>query len=197
MEQNIETNRHLYQFVAELLRRHSSGSLSLESYLTNLRRLAAAHQASAALSLAEFARLLASAFDPTAIAESSPATPTPGFVEWEAVLARQIKDLCEMDEVGTTRNEHRYFGVDAPSGARWYNFDPCTFLECATTGTFGGWEEGDDTGRAYVPGPVAVLDASGAITTADPRDISDPIVPLSEVSWDDFAEFLLAGQAYE
>jgi len=33
-------------------------------------------------------------------------------------------------------------------------------------GTFGGWEEGDDTGRCYVPGKVAVLDATGGMTAA-------------------------------
>jgi hypothetical protein len=91
----------------------------------------------------------------------------------------------------------RYFGINSPRGSRWYNFDPCTFLECAMAGSFGGWEEGDDTGRGYVPGEVAVLGPDGRITGCDPRELDDPIVPLGEISWEAFRDFLGQGQWYE
>ena len=109
----------------------------------------------------------------------------------------QICDLDEMRQAGTLDNEYRYFGVDATRGGRWYNFDPCTYLECAAAGTFGGWAEGDDTGRSYAPGPVAVVDASGAITSVDPRDIDDPAFALPQITWEMFIDFLDAGQWYE
>jgi hypothetical protein len=64
-------------------------------------------------------------------------------------------------------------------------------------GTFGGWREGDDTGRSYVPGEVAVFDASGKLTTADPRDLDNPVVKLPEITWEMFVAFLNAGQFYE
>ena len=66
-------------------------------------------------------------------------------------------DLHEMDENDTLKNEQRYFGVNAPRKSYWYNFDPIGYLECATAGSFGGWEPGDETGRQFVPEPVALL----------------------------------------
>ena len=99
--------------------------------------------------------------------------PAEGYHEWEARLDEQLRDLREMEAAGTLANEHRYFGVDAPSGARWYNFDPCTFIECAAAGTFGGWQEGDETGRMLVPGKVAVVDEAGNVKAMDPREIEE------------------------
>jgi hypothetical protein len=125
------------------------------------------------------------------------AADVPAFDRWESFVFRQIVDLREMAEQGTLKNEHRYFGIDSPRGQRWYNFDPCTFLECAMEGSYGGWEPGDDTGRDYVPGPVAVLGDDGEITTSDPRDEMDPVLPIRDVSWDDFQSFLGCGQWYE
>src|SRR6185437_15874918 len=93
---------------------------------------------SAGLPVEAFARMLADAFT----AEPQPfyedwRTQYPSldkeehvFAGWEATLIRQVVDLREMDEVGTLKNEYRYFGVPAPRGAYWYNFDPSTFLEC-------------------------------------------------------------------
>jgi hypothetical protein len=102
-----------------------------------------------------------------------------------------------MAERGLLDNEMRYFGLNAPRGSRWYNFDPCTFLECATAGSFGGWRPGDDTGREYVPGPVAALGEDGRLTSRDPRDIPNPVVPIAAVSWEKFRDFLGDGQWYE
>jgi hypothetical protein len=121
----------------------------------------------------------------------------PGFDRWESFLLRQMVDLREMAEQGMLADEHRYFGIDSPRGQRWYNFDPCTFLECAAAGSSGGWQSGDDTGRAYVPGPVAILGDDGTVTTSDPQDVPDPVFSIREVSWDDFQSFLGCGQWYE
>ena len=102
-----------------------------------------------------------------------------------------------MDAAGTLRDDMRYFGVDAPRGARWYNFDPATYLESAMAGTFGGWEEGDPSGRVPVPGEVAVFGVDGSVTSPDPREEGSPIFEIDVVSWEAFEEFLEAGRAYE
>lgn len=193
----IASNRELYCFIADVVRRRAGGSLTLQSYLENLRSLARTMRDREVISMAELAELLEAAFEPTTPRDEVRGPASVGYLAWEARISAQIQDLVEMQATGTLDHEYRYFGVDAPGGGRWYNFDPCTYLECATAGTFGGWEEGDDTGRAYVPGLVAVADASGGLTSMDPRDIEDPEVALSEVTWDTFIDFLDDGQSYE
>ena len=132
-------------------------------------------------------------FDPTFRVESDEPAGGASHDGTDRRLRAQIVDLREMAEEGTLEDEHRYFGVDAPSGARWYNFDPLTFLECGARGAFGGWEEGDDTGVQYVPGQVAVLGPDG-IETVEPRDVPDPVRDMPEVTWEDVTAFLECGQ---
>ena len=43
-----------------------------------------------------------------------------------------------MAEAGALEDEYRYFGIDSPTGFRWYNFDPCSYLECGVRGSLGG-----------------------------------------------------------
>src|SRR5262249_54029097 len=111
--------------------------------------------------------------------------------------ASQIVDLHQMAANGQLEDKYRYFGIDAPRGGRWYNFDPRGFLECAVAGSFGGWQEGDDTGRDYVPGLAAAGDADGNIIAVDPRSIETPVDALPPITWDAFAELLFTGQIYE
>jgi hypothetical protein len=91
----------------------------------------------------------------------------------------------------------RYFGITAPRGTRWLNFDPCTYLECAVAGTFRGWRDGDQTARILVPGPVAVLNGHGKVTSVDPGDIKEPTFEILGVNWDEFTDFLHVGRCYE
>jgi len=194
---DVATNRDLYCFIAELVKQRAECHCALQSYLENLRRLGYNLRAREAVSPEEFAEVLRAAFAPAPGASEAGPAATNGYVAWEKRIGEQIRDLGDMRQSGTLDNEYRYFGLDAPRGGRWYNFDPCTYLECAAAGTFGGWQEGDDTGRSYVPGPVAVLDASGAIASMDPRDIDDPVVVLPQITWEMFVDFLNAGQWYE
>ena len=135
--------------------------------------------------------------EPSGSADLSPSEPADGYAAWEARLDEQIRDLREMEATGTLADEHRYYGVDAPSGARWYNFDPRTYLECATAGTLGGWQEGDDTGRELVPGPVVVLGAASGLARMDPAGLEGLVFVVQALSWHDLVDFLWAGQAYE
>jgi hypothetical protein len=120
-----------------------------------------------------------------------------GFAKFEATIVQQIVDLREMREAGILEGEWIGLGVDAPRGGRWYNFDPRQYLECAAEGAIGGWESGDPTGRGFVLGPVAVLNADGTIGSADPRELEPRVFPVPRVTWEQFADFLICGQAYE
>ncbi|MEM8534122.1 MAG: hypothetical protein AAGF95_24965, partial [Chloroflexota bacterium] len=110
---------------------------------------------------------------------------------------RQIVDLREMAENGVFANQYRYFGVNAPRGSRWYNFDSVGYLECAMAGTFGGWEPGDTSGREFVPGTVAVLADDGSIQDANSEDIPRDHHEISTVSWEELKDFIICGQIYE
>jgi len=201
----LRTNRDLYLFVADLCEKNAKNDRSLEDFLKVLWRLSSPHRSLDALPLSQFAGLLEAAlreevpsFDPSwTRAYQQGEDQLAGYVRWESTILGQIVDLHEMERAGTLANDLRYFGVDAPRGSRWYNFDPLTFLECAVTGTFGGWRSGDPTGRDYVPGPVAVLDETGRITSADPRELDEPLFEMEGIGWDVFADFLGSGQWYE
>jgi hypothetical protein len=201
----IRTNRDLYLAVADLIGRHRGTARPLEEYLRALWAAGQPVRDRSALSADEFVGLLSDAFtrpDPSFDDNwreryDCDHDELPGFDGWEARLVRQVVDLREMRERGILDGELLYFGTDAPRGGRWYNFDPCTFLECGMAGTFGGWQPGDDTGRDYVPGPVAVMGDDGQITSCDPRDVPNPVAPIVEITWDDFRTYLGDGQWYE
>ena len=65
----------------------------------------------------------------------------------------------------------------------------CTRVPRAA-GALGGWEEGDQTGRQYVPGKVAVV-------SCEPRELDRPPEQIATLSWDRFRDFLWCGQQYE
>jgi hypothetical protein len=189
----LRTNRDLYLFVAALIENDEGHGCELEEYLRALWHLGSLQQASDRLTLGCFAQLLAGAFREQAPAfapawrdgaeaEGAPA----GYSRWERTILSQIVDLRDMREAGSLANEHRYFGVDAPRGGRWFNFDPLTYLECAVEGAFGGWRTGDSTGRGYVSARNLELE-----------DMDIPIFEMAHVAWDQFADFLRAGQSFE
>ena len=51
----------------------------------------------------------------------------------EHTLLLQIADLHLMRD-RQLKDPYRYYGVDSPTGHRWYNFDVFTYWECATRG---------------------------------------------------------------
>ncbi len=201
----LQTNRDLYLAIADLIERHKSCTCSLEEYLAALRDVAQAYKTRPRLSLDEFFQMLSDAFTKPApffdeawrSRYDADHANLPGFDGWDARIVRQLVDLHEMAEKGILANEMRYFGINSPRGQRWYNFDPCTFLECATAGCYGGWEPGDDTSREFVPGPVLVMDQDGQLKESDPKDVARPEIEINTVSWDDCRWFLGQGQWYE
>ncbi|HEX6903445.1 MAG TPA: hypothetical protein VF789_27255 [Thermoanaerobaculia bacterium] len=204
-DSTIKTNRDLYLAVTDLTAAQKPCPRSLEEYLRALWVLGRTRREQPSLSGNDLLEMLSSAFsspipdveDDWRARYNIDDEDLSGYEGWEARLLRQVVDLREMAEQGQLADEYRYFGISAPRGSQWYNFDPCTFLECGTVGCFGGWEPEDETGRTYVPGPVAVMDENGQIVSVDPRDVPNPVVSILEIRWEDFRDFLEYGQTYE
>lgn len=199
------TNRDLYLRVAELSKHEAKNRRTLDEYLRALWSIGCNLSNKESISLDDFVLMLRNAFHSEPMPYNNDwsthyrgvCDDIAGFNFWRHTILSQIVDLREMEKSSILADEYRYFGVDAPSGLRWYNFDPITFLECAAVGSYGGWQPGDDTGREYVPGPVVVCNTEGEITTCDPREIENPIVAMDHITWDEFAEFMRTGQWYE
>lgn len=197
----LKTNRDLYKSIAVLMKEQAERKLSLEQYLERILSSAKSWQTAESLSLDEFYAILKAGFSPPADSNTEDLTikdeRSGGYEGWRSTVCRQIKDLRDMKKKGSLKNDMKYFGIDAPSGNRWYNFDPLSFLECGTAGSFGGWDEDDDTGRQLVPGKVAAINALGETVLCDPQDLLEPVTEIARVTWDEFREFLLDGQCYE
>ncbi|MCK6510845.1 hypothetical protein L6R29_12865 [Myxococcota bacterium] len=201
----LQTNRDLYLAIGRLRSEYKGLTRSLEEYLRALLGISQGYAQEERLSVEALWSMLSGALG----GEAAPfeeawrerydqrAEEGDDYRGWRATLIRQIVDLREMEEAGLLAKEDRYFGMSAPRGAHWYNFDIFAYLECAMAGSFGGWQQGDSTGRVLVPGPVSVMEESGEIATVDPQDIEQPIVALSSITWEDFEDFLMCGQIYE
>jgi hypothetical protein len=202
---SLQTNRDLYLAISDLSKQYKDCDRSLELYLLAGLDRSATFSDRDALTLSELYELIASGFT------SKPASfddawldqygelphEDNGYAGWRATIIRPIVDLREMEECGTLKNEMRYFGVSAPRKSYWYNFDPLGYLECAMAGSFGGWEPGDESGREYVPGPVAVLTNTGSIQSVNPEDLLNSTFEMPSVGWAHFKDFVICGQIYE
>lgn len=144
---HISTAGDFFTFVRELVPKAGAYSGSLEEYLRAVSRLTAAHEDEPA-TWRLLAHILAGAlntepppFDPTCLETTDPpeavimgqeAAIIDPFAALRQMLHYQIADLHRMAESGTINDPYRYYGIDSPTGHRWYNFDPQTFLECAS-----------------------------------------------------------------
>lgn len=205
MTPQLHTNRDLYLAINDLSVQHKDCDRSLEVYLLAVLNRAPRFCDRESLTLSEFYDLLACGFthDPVPFDDvwrdqyDNLPHEDNDYAGWRATVIRQIVDLRELEECGTLENELRYFGVSAPRGSYWFNFDPLTYLECAMAGAFGGWNPGDGTGRQYVPGPVAVPSDDGSIQSVNPEDLPNPTCEIPAVTWDNFKRFVICGQIYE
>jgi len=192
----LETNRDLYRFVTALVTARSSSTRSLDDYLRALLGRVIAMRGRAELAPREFVDLVISAFDdeplPYDPAWSSAELPVdeaaPSQRDVEHKLLRQIVDVRELAAAGAMRKGDRYFGVDAPRGTHWTNFDPATFVECGMQGAFGGWTTPDETGKRRVVGAASPVDSGSLVQR---------FVPIPHVTWEDVLAFLRCGQEYE
>lgn len=104
------------------------------------------------------------------------------YYDWEGVIQCQIAELRQMANEGILEDKYRYFGVDAPNGSRWYNFDPLTYLECGIRGALGGYQESE----------VIVL-----IPPDDGQSADSPVFEINQFNWEAFIEILECGRVYE
>jgi hypothetical protein len=187
----MQTNRDLYTFVRDLFPDGPrTPTRSLEEYLRALWALAQnwPDDIIPTGKLAEWFRDAFTAevppFDDAwrSIQSDDEGSDYIGRTAWEQCILFQIADLRRMAEAGTLENEYRYFGIDSPTGFRWYNFDPCSYLECGVRGSLGGYTEDE----------VIVL-----IPPEDGASADSPVVPVNCLTWDQFADLLWCGAVYE
>jgi len=197
--ERILTNRDLYRFVANLIEENEASVRTLARYLAALRTLLWRHRALPTLGPGTFAGVLADAFvtDPLALQRLAGGPRASGFEDVDRTIARQLDDLSDMEDAGILEDELRAFGLEAPSGNRWYNFEPSTYLECGISGAFGGWQEGDDTSRILVPEEIALIGADGRESVVDPHEVAEVAMPLGPITWADVLRFVECGQTYE
>jgi len=177
----VRTNRDLYaQLTALGIKR------DLETYLRALlhgvHRLAA-HLGPREPTPDEIVALLAAAGtdEPPDRIDAWPSNPGPGDLRRvESILMQQIADLVRMRASGQLADDNRYFGIDAPDGGRWYNFDPSSYLECGVAGSVHGSDDDDELELVTPPAPV-----------------DDDDEARRRFGWTGLCELLLAGQSYE
>ena len=184
------TNRELYLFIRGLKETHENApNRSLEAYLSALWKLASTERPETP-TIEQFVHWVEAAFHqeaPSFDQQWLEIDVTYGrdydtFDDWESLILYQIADLHRMKEAGVFENEYRYFGIESPSGAYWYNFDPLTYLECAIRGKYGGYEAEE----------VIVV-----IPPAEGESADSPIYEITSFTWKEFADMLEMGQFYE
>lgn len=183
-----KTNRDLYLAITAFSKKHTASNRTLERYLLALLSVAERFEAQTEFTLSELVQILECGFTAAVSAfhedwrEQYDQLPheSAGYAGWRATAIRQIVDLRELTESGKIHDKFAGFGIDAPRGGRWYNFDPCQYLECAMAGTFGGWDLADGNRIALTTEATA-----------------DAEVSIPSVTWDDFTSFVVCGQMYE
>jgi hypothetical protein len=115
----------------------------------------------------------------------------PQFAEWKLEICEQIQDLREMAENNQLDGEYIYYGINAPSGNRWYNFDPCTYIECGVRGTFGGCEP------VWNSEGSVIIDMEGNISPVDPNEPVPRPVEIPSITWEKLIRFIHCGQMWE
>jgi hypothetical protein len=182
------TNRDLYKSIRGLRDEWAGRQPPLGDYLRSLWQIVRA-DAAAPLSAERLLGWCAAAFSapPPAFDQAWMDLKPAGwdddatFAEWESVILWQIADLRRMEAAGTLEQPDRYFGIDSPSGARWYNFDPLGYLECGIRGTFGGFQESEVI--------VLIPPESGSADS--------PVYELPALTWADLCLVLEYGKEYE
>jgi|SRR5260221_2226041 hypothetical protein len=157
--EQIATDTDFSAFLRQLSVRAEEYPGSLEEYLCSVLRGVSTHQDEPptwhllAHVLAEGLTTPPAPFEPTwleytdppeLITQLHPVRVDP-FADVQHILRYQIADLHRMAEVGTINDPQRYYGIDSPTGHRWFNFDTPSFLECASAGMEDGMEDNHGT----------------------------------------------------
>ncbi|MFC4048123.1 hypothetical protein ACFOY4_00360 [Actinomadura syzygii] len=196
----VRTNRDLYLVFLQLGQEARAASWSLSAFLRSLWKVSAPLSDQPKLEPDDVAAMFAAAsttppadFDPAWSGKdlALPGAEPDGYADWERVLLSQVADL--EDFIAAPPGPQARFGVDAPrppgSGARatparWYNFDPATYLECAVAGSLGGWDAADGA-RVPLPTGPGEPPARSYVRT------------ITSMTWDDLSRIAVCGQVYE
>jgi hypothetical protein len=193
--------QNIFEFLAyvrsSLLGRSKQYHGELDDYLRSLLSLVEEHHAQP-VTYSLLASLLRDAFDaPPVQFDASwlayaypPLDQEPALTPLERLrrmLRYQIADWHRMRESGILENEYRYFGIDSPTGNRWYNFSPEEFLECGTAGM--GFDRTEDMSEDEYVVLHGGIDLKGRELPESGKEIPP--------SWDIVTDLLWMGQIYE
>ncbi|MDX6740486.1 hypothetical protein [Actinocorallia sp. A-T 12471] len=192
-EPQLATNRDMYLHLLRIGRDARAASWSLSALLRSLWKVGSALRHEHGLEADQVGALFTAAagsppppFDPAWSAKDLTFDGDPFIqADWEKVLLSQIADL---EDFVTSPAQYVDGVAPAPrppgSGpratpARWRNFDPAAYLECAVAGTFGGWDVADGSRVPRDGGPSA-----------------SPVRELGEIPWLELSRLLVCGQIF-
>jgi hypothetical protein len=196
----LRTNRDLYLHFLRLGRQAKSTSWSLSAFLRGLMKVTEPLADRTALDLDDVAAMFSAAtatspppYDPEWSKRdlALPGDRPVDHADWERVILSQLADL--EDFVSFPPGGLARYGVSAPrppgggrrcTPARWLNFDPAAYLECAVAGALGGWEPSDGARVPLPPKP------------GSPPLVS-PVRPIAALSWTDLSRLAACGQLFE
>jgi len=201
----IRTKRDLCKAIDDLIARHDACDRTLESYLLAILGGLVMFSDRPSLTMTEFLGLIESGFTGAPVAfEEQWRHQYDGlsrddriYAGCRAEIVRQIVDLREMDESGTLQGEWREFGLDAPRGERWFNFETVGYLGCALAGTFRMREPGDELAYQVESIPPAVRGEAESEEAGRRDDTMRPPLKSPAVSWERFNAFFVCGRIYE
>ena len=142
----VQTLKDLGTFVSALVEQQEKVYQgSLEEYLRALWKLIQGHQDDT-VTFALLAELFQNAFttvplpfdkrwlvfsNPPSLDEDHEEFILDDFAVLHQMICYQIADLHLMAQAEMLDQPYIILGVDSPTGHRWFNFDPCTYLRCA------------------------------------------------------------------
>src|SRR5579859_277742 len=137
----VNTNEGFCQYIRTLASERATTTMSLEEYLRALWGLLKLRQAEG-VTFSLLGQLLHDAFEapPLPFDEQWLQYDTPpdldaeneeAFAVLQQMLCYQIADLHLMAQTGQIHDPNAFFGIDSPTGHRWYNLHPSSYLECA------------------------------------------------------------------
>ncbi len=195
------TNRELYSLVIARNKARGQCPVTLEQYLYGLWNELRPLRSGTALSVEAFLGATENAFTKdygrVDLALLSSAREEESIPPWEALLLGQLADLRGMAENDSLHDPMRYFGISAPSGRFWYNFEPYAFLEAGLGGVFDGWSPELNPDRVLVPGKVAVLTEDGQVEAVAPELLLQDARSVTSISWEELVVILEDGYSYE
>jgi hypothetical protein len=140
----LKTHQDFCQYVSALSHgKAATTTKSLEEYLRSLWGLIKLRQAKA-VTFSLLGQLLVDAFlaEPLPFDEAWLQYNTPPnlddddaeiFSLLQKMICYQIADLHLMAQTGQINDPNAFLGIDSPTGNRWFNFQPSSYLACAAS----------------------------------------------------------------